>query len=81
MSEEQLKAFLDKVKGDTSLHEKFKTAKSADDVVSLASDLGYRFTADQLNQISEQELEGLAGGQACTPCTFDTGGGSVRAMN
>ena len=33
MSEEQLKAFLEKVKTDTSLQEKLKAAKSSDDVV------------------------------------------------
>ncbi|KZR90086.1 Nitrogen fixation protein of unknown function [Synechococcus sp. MIT S9508] len=45
MSLEQLKAFLAKVKGDSSLQEKLKAAKSQDDVVSIAKDHGHEFTS------------------------------------
>ena len=62
MSIEQLKAFLEKVKGDTSLQEKLKAAKSQDDVVSIAKDRGHDFGADHISQLSEKELEGVAGG-------------------
>ena len=62
MSLEQLKAFLAKVKGDSSLHEKLKAAKSPEDVVGIAKEHGHEFTADKISQISEKELEGLAGG-------------------
>ena len=62
MSQEQLKAFLEKVKADTSLQERLKAAKSQDDVVSIAKEYGHDFGADQISQLSSEELEGVAGG-------------------
>ena len=62
MSEEQLKAFLEKAKGDTSLQEKIKSAKSQDDVVSIAKEHGHDFSAEHVVQLSEEELESLSGG-------------------
>ena len=62
MSEEQLKAFLAKVKGDSNLQEKLKAAKSPEDVVGIAKEHGHEFTADKFSQLSEEELEGVAGG-------------------
>ena len=64
MSEEQLKAFLEKVKGDTTLQDKLKAAKSPEDVVSIAKEHGHEFTADKITELSEEELEGVSGG-AC----------------
>ena len=67
MSEEQLKAFLEKVKADTSLQEKLKAASDADAVVAIAKEAGFSISADDLkkaqSEISEEELEGVAGGQ------------------
>ena len=65
MSLEQLKAFLEKVKGDTTLQEKLKGTKSMDDVVSIAKEHGHEFTVDKFNQLSEKELERVAGGWEC----------------
>ena len=62
MSLEQLKAFLEKVKGDTTLQEKLKAAKSPEDVVGIAKEHGHEFTADKISQLSEEELEGVSGG-------------------
>ena len=66
MSEEQLKAFLEKVKGDTSLQEKLKAAADANDVTAIAKEAGFSISADDLtkaqSEISEEELEGVAGG-------------------
>ena len=62
MSLERLKAFLEKVKGDPSLQEKLKAAKSPEDVVGIAKEHGHEFTADKINQLSEKELEGVTGG-------------------
>ena len=61
MSLEQLKSFLEKVKGDSNLQEKLKAAKSPEDVVAIAKELGHEFTADKINQLSEKELEGVTG--------------------
>ena len=71
MSEEQLKAFLEKVKADTSLQEKLKAAADTDAVVSIAKEAGFSVSADDLtmaqSELSEKELEGVAGGF----CTAD----------
>ena len=66
MSEEQLKAFLEKVKADTSLQEKLKAASDADAVVSIAKEEGFSISIDDLtkaqSELSDEELEGVAGG-------------------
>ena len=70
MSEEQLKAFLEKVKDDTSLQEKLKAAANADAVTAIAKEAGFSISADDLQKaqstkLSDEELEGVAGG-TCT---------------
>ena len=62
MSEQPLKAFLEKVKADTTIQDKLKAAKSPADVVAIAKEHGHEFTADKISQLSEEELEGVAGG-------------------
>ena len=62
MSLEQLKAFLSKVEGDSSLQDKLKATKSSDEVVSIAKEHGHEFNSDHLSELSEEELEGVAGG-------------------
>ena len=65
MLEEQLKAFLEKVNGDTNLLGKLKAADD-DAVVSIAKEAGFSISADDLknaqSEISDEELEGVAGG-------------------
>jgi predicted ribosomally synthesized peptide with nif11-like leader len=69
----QLKAFLEKVKADTSLQEKLKAADS-DAVLAIAKEVGFSIsTADLTNaqsKLSEEELEGVAGGVAGEWRTF-----------
>ena len=71
MSEEQLKAFLEKVQGDASLLEKLKAAADADAVTAVANEAGFSISADDLknaqSEISDEELEGVAGG-----CQFNS---------
>ena len=62
MSKEQLKAFLEKVKGDINLQARLKAAKSQDEVVSIAKEHGHDFGTEHISQLSEGELEGVAGG-------------------
>ena len=66
MSEEQLKAFLEKVKADTSLQDKLKAAADSDAVLAIAKDAGFVISTEDLksiqSEISEEELEGAAGG-------------------
>ena len=66
MSEEQLKAFLEKIKGDTSLQEKLKAAADADAVAAIAKEAGFSISADDLknaqSDLSDEELDSVAGG-------------------
>ena len=73
MSEEQLKAFLEKVKAETSLQEKLKAATDNDAVVEIAKEAGFSVTADNLKnaqpEISDTELESVTGGaHSGSPC-------------
>ena len=81
MSEEQLKAFLEKVKGDTNLQERLKAAADSDAVVSIAKEAGFSVSADDLknaqSEISEEELEGAAGGN----CYYGTGFANYDTKN
>ena len=71
MSEEQLKVFLAKVKGDTSLQKNLQAAADANAVVSIAKEAGFCISADDLrkaqSEVSDKELEGVAGGQWSVP--------------
>ena len=66
MSKEQLKAFLEAVKTDAALQEKLKAAADANAVVAIAKVEGFVISADDLKnaqvELSEEELEGVAGG-------------------
>ena len=69
MSEEQLKAFLEAVKADATLKEKLNAAADADAVVAIAKAAGFMISAEDLQrsqgqetEISEEDLEGVAGG-------------------
>ena len=72
MSEEQLKAFLEAVKADAGLQEKLKAAVDADAVTAIAKDAGFMISIDDLknaqSELSDEELEGVAGGGDCLPC-------------
>ena len=62
MSEEQLKAFIAKAKDDQASQEKLKAAKTPDDVIVIAKEHGHEFASEHMTQLSEEELEGVAGG-------------------
>ena len=70
MSEEQLNAFLEKVKDDTSLQEKLNAATSPEAAIDIAKAAGFSITADDIQsmksvtvELSDEELEGAAGGK------------------
>ena len=82
MSEEQLKAFMEAVKADAGLQAKLNAAADADDaVVAIAKEVGFVISADLLQgfpglgrEISEEDLEGVAGGMnKYTTNQFDDG--------
>ena len=74
MSEEQLKAFLEKVKDDTNIKEKLKAAADADAVAAIAKEAGFNVSADLItkaqSEITEEDLEGVAGGTVCADSAF-----------
>ena len=87
MSEEQLNAFLEKVKGDTSLQEKLNGAADADAVMEIAKEAGFSITAEDIQsmqsatvELSDEELEGAAGGwgRQCRDRRRCTLGSSLR---
>ena len=69
MSEEQLKAFLEKVKADTSLQEKLKAAAAPEAAIEIAKEAGFAISAEDIQsmqssttELSDEELEEAAGG-------------------
>ena len=75
MSEEQLKAFLEKVQVDTSLQEKLKAAASPEAAMNIAKEAGFSITAQEAGisitaedikalkiSVNDEELESAAGG-------------------
>ena len=74
MSEEQLSAFLEKVKADTTLQEKLKAAASPEAAIEIAKAAGFAITAEDIQPIqsesvglTEDELEGVTGGGGTNP--------------
>jgi predicted ribosomally synthesized peptide with nif11-like leader len=73
MSEEQLTALLAKLKEDAGLQEKLKGAADLDAAVALAKEAGFdvskadwlKYQAKQTIELSDEELEGVAGGAGC----------------
>ena len=75
MTEEQLNAFLEKVKSDTELQEKLKAAASPDAAVEIAKDAGFVITAEDFQsmqsatvELSDEELGNAAGGIRLCSC-------------
>ncbi len=70
MSEEQLAALLAKLKDDAGLQEKLKGAADLDAVLAIAKVAGFeiskaawlKFQAQQTIELSDEELENVAGG-------------------
>ena len=86
MSEEQLKAFLEKVKSDAELQEKLKASADANAVVAIAKEAGFSITAEDIQsmpvkELSDEELEGAAGGRFGRPSRHERPctGGSLYA--
>ena len=78
MSEEQLRVFMEAVKADAGLQERLKAAGDTDAVVAIAKAAGFVISTEELAggwgqraqaEISEDELEGVAGGSVITKHT------------
>jgi predicted ribosomally synthesized peptide with nif11-like leader len=76
MSEEQLAALLAKLKDDEGLQEKLKVAADLDAFLAIAKEAGFdvskadwlRYQANQTLELSDEELEGVAGGAPSINC-------------
>ena len=74
MSEEQLTALLAKIKEDAGLQEKLKGAADLDAAVALIKEAGFdvskadwlKYQGEQTLELSDEELEGVAGGGGFT---------------
>ena len=71
MSEEQLSALLAKLKEDAGFREKLQGAGDLDAAVAMAQEAGFdlrkadwlKYQAKQTLELSDEELEGVAGGK------------------
>ena len=81
MSEEQLSALLAKLNEDPGLREKLQSAADLDAAVAIAKDAGFdvskadwlKYQAKQTLELSDEELEGVAGGGRCACLLFSWG--------
>lgn len=79
MSKEQLKAFLEKLKGDIGLQDKLKAAKSPEEVIGIAKEHIHETSGKSL--LTDAELEYISGGHhdgkcsAISYCADNTGEG------
>ena len=67
MSEEQLKAFLEKIKSDSELQEKLKEVSTPEAAIEIANAAGFSITANDIQSMQskppgDQELENASGG-------------------
>ena len=76
MSEEQLAALLARIKEDSGLQEKLKSAADIDAFLAIAKEAGFdvskadwlKYQAQQTLDLSNEELEGVAGGKMSDMC-------------
>jgi predicted ribosomally synthesized peptide with nif11-like leader len=76
MSEEQLAALLAKLKEDAGLQEKFKGAADLDAALEIAKEAGFDISKAawlsyqaKTTELSDEELEGVSGGQGGQGCS------------
>lgn len=65
MSEEQLKAFLARIKSDVDLQDKLRALTTPDEAVAMAKEAGFVIPKAELEaqlEVSDDELERLTGG-------------------
>ena len=79
MSEEQLSALLAKLKEDAGLREKLQGAADLDAAVAMAQEAGFdvskadwlKYQSQQTQDLSDEELEGVAGGKLTDRCSLE----------
>ena len=74
MSEEQLKAFIEKVKTDIKLQEKVNSATTPEEGIEIAKAAGFSITTEDIQsmpetrELTDGELENVAGGRRGNNC-------------
>lgn len=56
---------LEKLKNDAGFIEKFKNAKSNDEIKKVLSDYGIDIDMCNINKLDEKELQNISGGRVC----------------
>ena len=59
MSIEELKRFLVAIRADKTLYEKVSGFATANEIASIAGDMGFEFTETELKSISNQTIKGV----------------------
>ncbi len=76
---ENMKKFLEAISGNAELTEKARNAKSNEALAELAGTLGLTLTAEDFQapegEVSDAELDGVAGGMTIGACGCYRGGG------
>jgi predicted ribosomally synthesized peptide with nif11-like leader len=88
MSEEQLAALLAKLKEDAGLQEKLKGAADLDAAVAMAQEAGFdvskadwlKYQTQQTQDLSDEELEAVAGGMNILECIFLCSNGGLSKV-
>ena len=62
MTQEEIKAILAQINGDSGLQAKLLAARSLDDILSMIKEYDWPSIADQNNFLSAAEIESVAGG-------------------
>ena len=59
MSMEELKRFLVAMRTDKTLYDKVSSFATANEIASIASTMGFKFTETELKSISNQNIDGV----------------------
>tara|TARA_Y100000589_G_scaffold220613_1_gene208247 strand:+ start:1805 stop:2038 length:234 start_codon:yes stop_codon:yes gene_type:complete len=59
MSTEQLKLFLQEIQKNKSLFNKISKVGTANEIVFIAKEYGYKFSSKELKEISKEDIKGV----------------------
>lgn len=86
MSQEDAQVFAKKMMTDRPFQDKLKAAENDEGKKALADELGLSFTAQELEEafsktgeLSDKDLEAVAGGSSATWVSVGVGGGAAAA--
>ena len=59
MSFDQIKSFLGELKVNQSLLDKVSSVATANEIASIASEFGFKFTGKELKEVSKSKIQGV----------------------